>query len=246
MKRVLICLASAILIFQSCNKDDNETIEVIKEVDNITEQNANDDKAIAVYMDEHYLDEQGLIQDISTTNNTTQTKLSSLDWTKLDSGVIVIKRQGAQPSAQTGVTIGNTDVIRLMGVTDTFLSKVNDDGTIDYASNYTFRNTISGTGNPEVDPYYYYVKKAVLENTANTEDQKKRSYYEIEGFQEGLRQFKSFNQDDSALHNLQGVIIVPSRAAYARDAHYTSTYRNRSFVFNFQVYKSTARPASAE
>lgn len=238
---------SAIVIFQSCNKDENNTVEVIKEPESVAEQNSNDDKAIAVYMDEHYLDAQGLIQDISSTNTTvTQTKLSDLDWKKLESGVIVITRAGAQPSAQTAVTIGSTDVIRLMSVTDTFLSKVEDDGKIDYSSNYTFRNTVDGTGVPEVDPYYYYVKKAVLENTANTEDQKKKSFYEIEGFQEGLKHFKSFNQEDSQLHNLQGVIIVPSRAAYARDAHYTSSYRNRSFVFNFQVYKSTVRPANAE
>jgi hypothetical protein len=41
---------------------------------------------------------------------------------------------------------------------------------------------------------------------------------------------------------MQGVIIVPSRAAYARDnSIYGTVYANRSFVFNFQLYNTKTR-----
>ena len=78
---------------------------------------------------------------------------------------------------------------------------------------------------------------------------KSRSYYEMEGFQEGIRKFLAYNIPDSDNYNLQGVIIVPSRSAFARDNHYpyqNVNWRNRSFDFNFQVYKSSARPADQE
>ena len=115
-----------------------------------------------------------------------------------------------------------------------------------YGSEGTFINTIDNFGTPDKDPYYYYVKKSVLDK-ASSDIQKQRSYYEIEGFKEALKHFQAFDQEDSAPYNLQGVIIVPSRAAYARDLHYPNNiYRNRSFVFNFQVYKSKARTSAEE
>ncbi len=247
MKKAWICLLTIGIALHSCKEDDTENVEIIEEPSNIADQNANDDKAIAKYMDDHYLDTQGVIKAFSSTDasDDNYTKLSAMEKTTLDNGVIVIKRVGAQPDAATATAIGATDILRFMSKSTTFLSKVEKDNTVTYASEYSFRNTIDGSGVPEVDPYYYYVKKDVLEK-ATAEDAKKRSYYEIEGFQQGLQTFKSFNISDSSNFNLQGVIIVPSRAAYARDAHYTSTFRNRSFVFNFQVYKSTPRPASQQ
>lgn len=247
MKKAWICLFAIGIALQSCSPDDQPQAEVIEEPSNVADQNANDDKAIAKYLDEHYLDKQGVIKAFSTTDTSDDnyTKLSAMDKTTLENGVVVIKRADAQPDAATATTIGATDILRFMSKSTTFLSKVEKDNSVTYASEYSFRNTVDGSGVPEVDPYYYYVKKKVME-TATAEDAKKRSYYEIEGLQQGLKAFKSFNISDSSNFNLQGVIIVPSRAAYARDTHYTSTFRNRSFVFNFQVYKSTPRAASQE
>ena len=71
----------------------------------------------------------------------------------------------------------------------------------------------------------------------------------MEGFQEAIRKFKAFDVGDDQNYNLQGVIIVPSRAAYARDEHYASgqtsasPFRNVSFIFNVQVYHTRARTA---
>jgi len=103
---------------------------------------------------------------------------------------------------------------------------------------------LTQTGVPQEDPAYYYVKQSVLD-AASAGVAKERSYYEIEGFREALQKFKAFDLPEDADYNLQGVIIVPSRAAFARDAHFNYnniSLRNRSFVFNFQVYKSMTRP----
>jgi len=76
---------------------------------------------------------------------------------------------------------------------------------------------------------------------------KKAKYYQIPGFREALQKFKSFkNLSSETSYNLQGVIIVPSRAAFARNPHYpylNTSYRNKSFVFNFQIYGREDRPS---
>ncbi len=240
MKRTFIYLAVATLTVTSCNNDNNDTTTTIKEVSDVTTQNTNDDKAIAKYMDEHYLDALGKIQAFSTTDTSDDTykKLSELSPKTLASGVIYIVKEGAQPNP--GTAIGATDVIRLMGKTTTFLSNT-ENSTTTYSNELTFKSTIESTGVPEVDPSYYYAKNALITDTTP------KSYYEIEGLQEGLKNFQSFNKSDAENYNLQGVIIVPSRAAFARDKHYpygSISWRNRNFVFNFQVYKTATRQAS--
>lgn len=238
MKKSLLILAAAAITFSSCRKDDNTDTTTIKEPENITEQNSNDDKAIAKYMDEHYLDAQGKVQAFSstTTADDNYTKLSAMNPKTLSSGVIVIVREGAQPDP--GTAIGETDVIRLMHKTSTFLSTT-ESGSVIYASEIPFQSTVETTGVPQVDPPFYYTSPATITASGKT-----HAYYEIEGFQEGLKYFKSFSKPDSDNYNMQGVIIVPSRAAFARDEHYpysSMSWRNRNFVFNFQVYKTTPR-----
>lgn len=241
MKKSLLILAAAAITLSSCRKDDNTATTTIKEPDNITEQNANDDKAIAKYLDEHYLDAQGKIQAFSSTSTADDnyTKLSSMSPKTLASGVVVIVREGAQPNL--GTEIGATDIIRLMHKTTTFLSTTENNSVI-YTSEVPFQSTVETTGVPQVDPPFYFTSKTTADAAGKT-----KSYYEIEGFQEGLKYFKSFDKPDADNYNMQGVIIVPSRAAFARDAHYpyaTMGWRNRNFVFNFQVYKTTPRTAN--
>lgn len=243
MKKILVPFLAITLALQSCKRDE-ATTTAVQEVSDLAEQNSNDDEAIKKYLNEHYLDSQGLIQAFSSTDTSddNEKKLSELNHEILPSGVVVITRKGAQPT--DGKEIRETDVLRLMSKTITFLSQKNDKGEVVYTSQSNFINTIDTWGTPEKDPYYYYVKNSVLES-ATVDVAKSRSYYEIEGFQEGLKEFKAYNNLlDSEGYNLQGVIIVPSRVAYARDVHYLSSYRNRTFVFNFQVYDASARTDS--
>lgn len=238
MKKIfLIALASLAIV--SCR--DESTPEQIKKV-SVETQNSYDDQAATKFLETHYLDAKGNIKEWKETD-ATQVKLSALNPVKLPSGVIYVVRAGAQP--ESGTTIGTTDVISLMTNATTYLA-TETDGKVAYNSQFAFKNTIAGAGVPETDPAFYYVKESVL-TKATTDAAKQRSYYEIEGFREALQKFKAFNIPASDNYNLQGVIIVPSRAAFARDAHFNYTgvsLNDRSFVFNFQVYSSRARGAN--
>ena len=108
----------------------------------------------------------------------------------------------------------------------------------------------SAKGTPEIDPAYFYVKTSVL-NKYNTDNSttKTRAFYEMEGFQEAIKNFLSCELNDTDNYNLQGVIIVPSRAAFARDEHFAYSaysFRNRTFVFNFQVFKTETRTSAED
>ena len=239
-KKILFAVMIALFI-QSCNRDDKNSSKTgEKEVESLAEQNTNDDKAIEKYLDEHYLNSQGVVTkfDKTDTRDDNEKKLSDLNPKKLENGIIIIKREKAQPA--NGKTIGATDILHIMTKTQTFLSQKEASGNVSYTSELNFVNTIDASGVPEKDPYYYYVNQSVLDK-ATTNGAKQRSYYEIEGFQEGLKEFKAFDKSDNEGYNLQGVIIVPSRLAYARDPHYLGIFRNRNFVFNFQIYKAETR-----
>lgn len=243
MKKILLGIALSVVALQGCKKDGDDEEEVVALT--IEEQNTYDDAAATKFLDSHYFDSKGLIvafdDKVDTDDN--NPKLSSYSPVKLPSGVIYIVRPGAQPTV--GKELATTDVLSLMQVTTSYVSaKVNEQ--IIFASSTVFSNNIEGSGVPTDDPAYYYVKSSVLKNyntTYNTTHG--RSFYEMEGLQEGLKYFKAFDLEPSADYNMQGVIIVPSRAAYARDAN-VFNYTNRSFVFNFQLYNAKTRNMQTE
>ena len=142
-------------------------------------------------MDTHAFDAKGNLKDYVETD-TTMVKLASLSPITLPSGVIYVVRPSAQPSP--GSNIGSTDIIKLMSTTVTYVA-TNTDGKVAFTSPYVFRNTIAGSGIPELDPAYYYVKQSVLDN-ATGDLAKQRSFYEIEGFSEGLQKVKAFGVGD--------------------------------------------------
>ena len=238
MKKRFLYLALASLALTSCRKDDPTVIAEVS----VETQNTYDDQAAQDFLQTHYLDAKGNIKNY-VAPDTINKKLADLIPAPviLPSGVVYIKRQTAQPNP--GTTIGPSDIIRLMSVTNSYLA-VNTNGKSTFVSGYPFVNTVGGSGVPDVDPNYFYAKKSILD-LGTTDITKQRSYYEIEGFREALQLFKAFDISDESNYNMQGVIIVPSRAAFARDPYFNYSnisYRNRSFVFNFQVYKTTAAP----
>jgi len=241
MKKIFLYLLAGSLCFSACKKDDE--VETYKEPEDINVQNSYDDEAIAKFLENNYMDSQGNIKafDSSSTADDNETKLKDLNPQTTASGAIYIIRPNAQPNP--GTVIGNTDVMRLMMRSKVYLAGLSD-GNVSFITNANFSGytPLDETGNPLVDPIFYYVKEATM-----TASGKSRSYYEMEGFQEAIRKFKAFDVGDDQNYNLQGVIIVPSRAAYARDEHYAfgqtsaSPFRNASFIFNVQVYKTRAR-----
>jgi hypothetical protein len=211
MKKIFLYILAGSLCFSACKKDDDDVATFV-EPDDITVRNSYDDQAIQKFMDENYLDVQGNIKAFSSTDTTDDSykKLSELNPVKLSSGVIYIKRDGAQPDP--GKTIEVNTQIRTM-IRTTYYLATDTDGNVTFNAAYTgsLLNTINGSGSPATDPSFYYVRESVL-NNATLEAAKQRNYYEIEGFQEGLKYFKSFdNMSDGDAYNLQGVIIVPSK-----------------------------------
>jgi hypothetical protein len=138
----------------------------------------------------------------------------------------------------------HTGFCRQNGSSSPFSSRSSWFVKISFASPLSFNNTISGSGTPSSDPKYYYTTPEFIKdyNTANSTTYTE-AYFVIEGLRDGLQHFQSYEIPDSDNYNLQGVIIVPSRAAFARDAAfpYNGTMTDKSIVFNFQIYKTEAR-----
>ncbi|ASW74602.1 hypothetical protein IQ37_04310 [Chryseobacterium piperi] len=242
MKKIFLYILAGSLCFSACKKDDDP--QTFVEPDDVAVRNTYDDQAIQKFLNDNYLDSQGNIKafSVSDTIDDHEKKLSELNPVKLPSGVVYVVRAGAQPTP--GKAIGGTDVLKMMIRTNHYLA-TNTDGTVALNSPGVFVNTINNSGSPLSDPMWYYVKEKTM-----TEASKDRSFFEIEGFQEGLKYFKSFvDKPDGDPYNLQGVILVPSRAAFARSPHYNYTntsLQNRTFVFNFQIYDTKTRLQSQE
>ncbi|MCD1118478.1 hypothetical protein [Chryseobacterium turcicum] len=242
MKKIFLYILAGSLCFAACKKDDE--VETFVEPEDINVRNSYDEQAIQKFMDNNYLDSQGNIKAFSSTDaaDDNEKKLSQLDPKTLPSGVIYIKRIGAQPEDSnppvTGVTIEDSTQIKTMIRANYYLA-TNTDGNISLGNGEPLLNTINGSGSPVTDPTFYYVKKIV--RTASGKDS---NYYEIKGLKEGLKYFKGFeNLTSGNPYNLQGVIIVPSKAAFARNANYYNL-QNATFVFNFQIYKANVRPSA--
>ncbi|WP_300673263.1 hypothetical protein [Soonwooa sp.] len=242
MKKIIFGFAVCALALQSCKKDNGDDTPAYTEP-TIDIQNQYDDQAIAKFLDGNYFDAQGNVKAFSTTDtsDSTNPKLSSYPKETLDDGTIIIKRPDAQPDP--GRPIAATDSIRIMSTTMSYWA-TNEDNEVKLRYGMLFSNDIFGTGNPQLDPPYYYVTEKFMADNKNID----RNYYQIKGFHDALQHFKSTEQEDSAIPNLQGLIIVPSRAAFARNDYYQApsysavSLRNRTMVFNFQVYKAIARP----
>lgn len=245
MKKIFLFLAISSLAITSCRKDDSNS--VTDDV-SIETQNSYDDASAEQFLKDNYFDAKGNIVAFSSTVTTddNETPLANLNPIKLPSGVIYISRY----VPTNGKNIAATDKIRWMLKATTYVGIKEKDGTIKFGSAQLFKNTMSSTGTPEIDPAYFYVKKSVLDKyNESLTTPKTRAFFEIEGLQEALVKFQSFEIPDSENYDLQGVIIIPSRAAFARDDHYpyaTYSFRNRSFVFNFQVYKTETRTSAED
>jgi len=244
MKKILLGIALSVVVLQGCKKDDDVVDDTV--VLTVEEQNSYDDAAALKFMEDNYFNSKGVITPFDSTKDTDDNypKLSSYPHEKLPSGVIYITRTDAQPDP--GKVVGSTDVINLFQVGKSYLS-VKVDDKISFGSESTFANSVL-SGDVIKDPAYFYVKSSVLKKYNETYSTTYgRNFYEIEGLQEGLKYFKSFDLTESADYNMQGVIIVPSRAAFARDANiYGTSYNNRSFVFNFQLYNTKTRNMETE
>ncbi|ODM52740.1 hypothetical protein [Elizabethkingia meningoseptica] len=254
MKKLLLGLLVATAVLNSCRKDDYYGQNYIPSVDQAT-QNTYDDTAIKDYLDTHYFDDRGKIKAFDDTNkpDDKNVKLSSLAKT-LPSGTIYVIRPNAQPT--NGTAVHDNDVIKIMQIG--FASRaIKADDKIQFAATSSFFNTVDQGGIPKNDPQWFYVKQSAIDaeqkrldtNNPNNTVKVTKSYFEMEGFQEAIKQFQSFTKNDVDDYNLQGLIIVPSRAAFGKDPHYNYTgisLNDFTFFFNFQLYGAKARTTSEQ
>lgn len=258
MKKILLAFILLTVVLGAC-KDDDYYRFVYPTLDTET-QNRYDDIAIKDYLENTYITSRGKITTAKTDANNDSIenrKLADLDPITLPSGVVIIKIPDAQP--QPGTQVNADDYIKFQNIGYVMRAVKNEDeDKITFATNVSFFNTIDGSGVALTDPMWYHVKNSVLEaaEKAAEEDptdlnkaKTKRSYYEIEGFQEAIQKFKSFDLQPEDPYNMQGIIIVPSRAAFAKDSHYNYigvSLNDMCFVLNFQLYQATPRTPEEE
>lgn len=240
MKKWGLAILALGLLFTACKNDDDTNNEIPVE-----EQNQVDDDAIVEYLQNHYFDpERGLIKEFDAddeSDNDYPTLHSQ--GTKLPSGVWIVKRAGMV--AEGPIADNNAqDSILISIQTQAFIASNKDLAENEklYSSILPLNSlpwtTINSSGVPIWDPAYYYVNIPRL----NLNDNINLTHFEIEGFTEGLKNFNSTGTSGAELYNFQGAIIVPSRLAFGRDLAYVSgalnySYRNYSFVFNFELHK---------
>lgn len=236
MKKWGLAIFAVVLAFAACKSDDD-----FREP-SIADQNKWDDDAILVYLEDHYFEpERGKIKRFDVTDSTDDNFPNLLSQgTKLPSGVWVIKKNGFV--AEGPIADDNTrDSILISHETMRFKANYEDlaEGQKPYTNEFSILySTINSTGTPAWDPYFYFthITPSMVENNLNL------SHFVMEGFVEGIKHFPSTNTDGSEAYNFQGAIIVPSRAAFGRDVVYVGgspsySFRNTSFVFNFELHK---------
>lgn len=240
MKKWGICLLAAGLFFTAC-KNDDDVNEISQE-----DQNQIDDDAIVQYLEDHYFEpERGLIKkyDEEDESDDEYPNLKT-QGVKLNSGVWVIKRPGVTAEGPS-ITNNTQDSIQISYDSQYF--KANQENLESYETLYGvingYSNTINTSGEAIWDPTFYYIK--ISDDLA--ENDITLNHFVIEGFVEGLKEFKTTQTSGEDLYNFQGAIIVPSRKAYGRDFIYyggqlrNDIYRNASFIFNFELHQFQPR-----
>ena len=217
----------------SCNSNDDNTNQFTEYTQN--EVNEYDEAALNVVLDTYCFSTLGNIK-VAESETEKANPLKKYA-TKLPSGVWIVKNPEVK---NTEETIDLNKKLTIHNNTFYFRSVKKDDGTITHGTIVPEINfsTINYFGEPKTNPYFI---KSTLLNTGDS-----KSDYEIEGLAEGLKEFKMTEKNPEQLYNLQGVVLVPSKLAYARDAHYylpsstttkTTGFKDCCFIFNFEVLK---------
>lgn len=236
MKKWGFAIIAVVFAFTACKNDDDNGEP------SIANQNTWDDEAILSYLEDHYFEpERGQIKRFDaedSTDNEYPTLLAQ--GTKLPSGVWVIKKNDFVAEGRPVVNNAQ-DSILISYEAKTFVAdkEALAEGQKPYTNNFqTLFSTINGSGTAQWDPFFYFthITPTMAESDVKIE------HYVIEGFVEGLKHFQSTANDGVDAFNFQGAIIVPSRAAFGRDVTYyggspSYSFRNTSFIFNFELHK---------
>ncbi len=242
IKKFFVTLLATATFFTSCKSDDDN-----KEL-SVEQQNSLDDQAIEEYLERHYFSaDNGKIATFDTITGNEDDNYPSLKQlaVKDPAGYYYAYRPDVEAEGPSIVSSDESEILISYDV-KTF-EATNDMNTYKYkyGSIYNYANTINtGDGSATTDPsfYYYELTETQIKNGI------KREHVELKYFAEALKKFKSTLRSGRAQYNFQGVIILPSRLAYGRNKMYTGSavtanhsYRNASFIFNFELDKVTPR-----
>lgn len=223
---IILCLV-AFLAIVSC-KEERNPYQLIP----LNERNQLDDEAIVIYLKENGFDSKGKIQSLSYLPNGT-TSLYELAH-KDETGFWYVINPEVPANGESITNEGSSSALLQYNLFSFVPEKYENEKAekkYDLKVNPTMvKTTINTTGVPEWDPSFYYKETSP-------------ELYEIPGIINGLKYFKATDRDENALPavHFQGVIIVPSRLAFARKSNQLVNGYDQSFILNFELYKVKPR-----
>ncbi|ADX68405.1 MULTISPECIES: hypothetical protein [Weeksella] len=253
IKKFFFALAAYVSVYSvtSCKKDDDNKDELDVYVDIPLEQrNALDDEAIQQYLAKYYfhptngkLTAKDTIVGTNPTTGINDDEYPTLDnfAQRDEKGIWYAINPNVQAEGNS-ITSNKNDSILISY--DNYIFRATDNKNYKYKfGQVRLFSSTTERGVPVYDPVFYHVNLTDEQIKSGF----KEEYYVLENFVEGLKHFKATNRSSSDLYHMQGVIILPSRLAYARrkvwDGNYLNDqiYRDYSFVFSFELNKIIPR-----
>lgn len=248
IKKFFVTLIACSAILVGCNNDDDNGVNKETKIP-IEERNALDDEAIQQYMEDFYFNpKNGKLTKFDTIKGNDDDAYPTLkSLAKQDNlGIWYAENPNHKGTGETIVSNDSTSIY-LSSVTTYFVATNSTDYKRKYGSlgQFYYSSINTGDGSATQDPTFYYY----IPTETEAKNGVKREHVELKNFAEGLKHFKSTNRSTNDLYNFQGVIILPSRLAYARNKYYVqstglteySTYRDATIVFNFELPKIEKR-----
>ncbi|QAR31404.1 hypothetical protein EQP59_08640 [Ornithobacterium rhinotracheale] len=229
-KYIILCLV-VFLAISSC-KEDEDPFKLISQ----KERNQLDDEAIIIYLKENGFNEAGKAMPLSVLPKGTK---SLYEMAKQDESGYWYVVNPKVPANGASITSNTKDEILLQYNLFSFTPQKipNEKAEKKYDLKITpnmIESTINTTGVPMWDPSFYYIKPG---KDINPE------LYEIPALINGLKHFKPTNREADAKPavQFQGLIIVPSRLAFARKANQLVQGYDYSFILNFEIHQVKPR-----
>ncbi|MDH2205832.1 hypothetical protein N5J53_02245 [Empedobacter sp. GD03644] len=248
IKKFFVTLIACSAVLVGCNNDDDNGVNKETKIP-VEERNALDDEAIQQYMEDYYFNpKNGKLTKFDTIKGNDDDAYPTLkSLAKQDNlGIWYAENPNHKGTGETIVSNDSTSIY-LSSVTTYFVATNSTDYKRKYGSlgQFYYSSINTGDGSATQDPTFYYY----IPTETEAKNGVKREHVELKNFAEGLKHFKSTNRSTNDLYNFQGVIILPSRLAYARNKYYVqstglteySTYRDATIVFNFELPKIEKR-----
>lgn len=248
IKKFFVTLITCSIFLVSCNNDDDSSVNKETKIP-IEERDALDDEAITQFLNDFYFNPTtGRLTKFDTIKGNDDDAYPALKTIAKqdDLGIWYAENPNHIGTGESIVSNDSTSIY-LSYITSYFVATNSTDYTRKYGDIGTYKNITSintGDGSALQDPDFYYF----IPTATEIKNGVKRENLELKNFVEGLKHFKTTDRAITDLYNFQGVIILPSRLAFARNKYYTgssltdySSYRDASFIFNFELPKIEKR-----